>query len=152
MVDTFRIYKKDGTKVTEGASPLSITGVAANTQVAKGDYTAVRVSGDVESAKVDIPAFKTLPIAVTGVTLDKTAADVEQGATLKLTPTVAPANATDKSGAWASSNTAIATVSGGTVTVKSDATVDGTTEISFTTTDGGKAAKCTVTAKAKAEG
>lgn len=61
MVDTFRIYKKDGTKVVEGTSPLSITGIAANTQVVKGDYQAVRVTNDVESAKVDIPAFKTLP-------------------------------------------------------------------------------------------
>lgn len=60
MVDTFRIYKKDGTKVAEGASPLSITGVTAETTVAKGDYQAVRVTNDVESKKVDIPAFKTL--------------------------------------------------------------------------------------------
>ncbi|HIH2397025.1 TPA: Ig-like domain-containing protein, partial [Enterococcus faecium] len=33
MPDTFKIYKKDGTKVTEGESPLTITGIAANTQV-----------------------------------------------------------------------------------------------------------------------
>ncbi|MBU5366684.1 hypothetical protein KQI33_14980 [Enterococcus devriesei] len=60
MVDTFRIYKKDGTKAAEGASPLSISGFAAETVVAKGDFQAVRVTNDVESAKVDIPAFKTL--------------------------------------------------------------------------------------------
>lgn len=61
MADIFRIYKKDGTKAAEGASPLSITGLAAETVVAKGDYQAVRVMNDVESAKVDIPAFTTLP-------------------------------------------------------------------------------------------
>lgn len=60
VVDTFRIYKKDGTKVAEGASPLSITNIAANTQVAKGDYQATRLVKGVESGKVDIPAFKTL--------------------------------------------------------------------------------------------
>lgn len=60
MVDKFKIYKKDGTKVAEGASPLSITGVAAETTVAKGDYQAVRVINDIESGKVDIPAFTTL--------------------------------------------------------------------------------------------
>lgn len=59
MVDTFRIYKKDGTKVVEGTSPLTITGIAADTQVAKGDYKAVHVLNGIESAKVDIPAFKT---------------------------------------------------------------------------------------------
>ncbi|HFD1713502.1 TPA: hypothetical protein QFL08_000225 [Enterococcus faecium] len=61
MPEIFKIYKKDGTKVVEGASPLTITGIAANIQVVKGDYQAVRVTNDVESAKVDIPAFKTLP-------------------------------------------------------------------------------------------
>ncbi|MDT2648029.1 hypothetical protein P7D50_09490 [Enterococcus dongliensis] len=60
MVDTFKIYKKDGTKVVEGPTPLSITGIATNTAVATGDYQAVRVAGDLESAKVDIPAFTTL--------------------------------------------------------------------------------------------
>ncbi len=145
MAETFKIYKKDGTKVEEGESPLTIDGIAANTQVAKGDYKAVRVDEGKESTKVDIPAFTTLPISVTGVTLDKTTAEVEQGGTLKLTPTVTPENATDKTGSWNSSNTAIATVSGGTVTVKSDAEVGGTTEVSFTTKDGAKVAQCTIT-------
>ena len=152
MSDTFKVYKKDGTKISEGASPLSITGITANTKVAKGDYQVARVVGGQESAKVDIPAFTTLPISVASVTLDKTATEVEQGGTLKLTPTVTPANATDKTGSWSSSNTAVATVSGGTVAVKTDATVGGTTEISFTTTDSGKVAKCTIKVIEKAAG
>lgn len=60
MTDTFRIYKKDGTKVTEGVSPLFITGIASDTAIAKGDYQAVRVVNNTESTKVDIPAFTTL--------------------------------------------------------------------------------------------
>lgn len=60
MPDIFKIYKKDGTKVMEGESPLTITGIAVNTQVAKGDYQATRVVGGQESVKVDIPAFTTL--------------------------------------------------------------------------------------------
>lgn len=150
MADTFKIYKKDGTKVVEGASPLSITGIAANTQVVKGDYQAARVSGETESAKVDIPAFKTLPIAVTDVALDKTAATVKQGDTFKLTPMVTPVNATDKSGAWKSSDTAVATVADGTVTVNAEAVVAATANITFTTKDGGKVATCKVTVSAKA--
>lgn len=145
MTRTFRIYKKDGTKVVEGESPLTITGISADTEVAAGDYYAVASENEVESAKANIPAFKTLPITVTGVSLDKTTATLAQGETLKLTPTVTPANATDKTGAWSSSNTAVATVSGGTVTVKADAPADGTTDVTFTTNDGGKIAKCTVT-------
>ena len=50
----FRIYKGN-TVVIEGESPLSITGVASDTQVAKGTYQAVRVEDGVESDRVDIP-------------------------------------------------------------------------------------------------
>lgn len=60
MGDIFRIYKKDETKVAEGVSPLTITGVEPETSVAKGDYQATRVDGDMESTKVDIAAFTTL--------------------------------------------------------------------------------------------
>ena len=74
MPYTFKIYKKDVTKVTEGERPLTITGIASNTQVAKGDYQATSVVGGQESVKVDIPAFTTIPISGTGVTLDNTTA------------------------------------------------------------------------------
>lgn len=60
MARTFRIHKKDGTKVTEGVSPLTITGIAADTAVAAGDYYAVAEENGVDSSKVNIPAFKTL--------------------------------------------------------------------------------------------
>lgn len=55
----FRIYKGD-TVIDEGESPLSITGLDPDTEVEKGEYQAVRVDGDNESDRVDIPAFKTL--------------------------------------------------------------------------------------------
>ncbi|WP_270659683.1 hypothetical protein [Enterococcus thailandicus] len=60
MTRTFRIHKKDGTKVVEGESPLTITGISADTQVVAGDYYAVAIENEVESVKVDVPAFKTL--------------------------------------------------------------------------------------------
>lgn len=56
MADTFRIYNGD-TKVVEGASPLTITGLEPATEVADGEYKATRVQNGKESAKVDIPAF-----------------------------------------------------------------------------------------------
>ncbi len=61
MPEIFKIYKKDGTKVVEGTSPLSITGIAANTQVVQGDYQAVRVTNDVESAKVIFQLLRHCP-------------------------------------------------------------------------------------------
>ncbi|ELB36624.1 hypothetical protein ACMWAM_001915 [Enterococcus faecium] len=85
MPDTFKIYKKNGTeftKVAEGESPLSITGIAANTQVAKGDYQATRIVEDQESDKVDIPAFKVLP------TTDES--DTKTGSSVEVSPAFDP--------------------------------------------------------------
>ncbi|WP_270786393.1 hypothetical protein [Enterococcus avium] len=62
MARTFEINKKDGTNVVPaGASPLSITGLAAGTAVKKGDYVAVAIENGVKSAPTDIPAFTVLP-------------------------------------------------------------------------------------------
>ena len=94
---SFKIYKGDDV-VAEGASPLEIKGIGANKSVAKGEYQAVRVEDDKESERVDIPAFKTLPIKVTGVTLapnNMTGTEGEKS-NRQLTATVAPSNATNK--------------------------------------------------------
>src|SRR5690625_7004385 len=76
---SFKIYKGDAV-VVEGESPLTITGVAPNTNVARGEYKVTRVDGERESEKVDIPSFKTLPIVVTGVTLSPKISSAEAGA------------------------------------------------------------------------
>ena len=84
------------------------------------------------------------PIVVTGITLDKTTATVEEGAKVTLTATVTPDNATDKTVTWSTSNEAIATVSGGVVTgVKAG-------EVTITAKAGDKSATCTVTVTAAA--
>ncbi len=81
-------------------------------------------------------------VAVTGVTLNKTAASLLVGATETLTATVNPTNATNKAVTWSSSNAAVATVSAaGVVTAVSN----GTATITVTTADGKKTATCTVT-------
>ena len=83
------------------------------------------------------------PIAVEGITLDKTTATVEEGATVTLTATVTPDNATDKTVTWSTSDETIATVSGGVVTgVKAG-------EVTITAKAGDKSATCTVTVTAK---
>lgn len=86
----------------------------------------------------------TAPVAVTGVTLNKTALSLKAGASETLTATVAPSNAANKNVTWKSSNTAVATVSGGKVT----AVKAGTATITVTTADGNKSATCTVTVTA----
>lgn len=84
----------------------------------------------------------TKKISVTGVSLNKSSTNIVAGKTETLTAAVSPANATNKSVTWTSSNTNIATVSStGVVTAKSA----GTATITVKTADGGKTATCKVT-------
>ncbi|WP_161595779.1 Ig-like domain-containing protein [Flavobacterium pectinovorum] len=84
-------------------------------------------------------------VAVTGVTLSPTTATLLVGATQQVTPTVAPATATNKTVTYSSSNTAVATVnSTGLIT----AVAAGSATITVTTQDGAKTATCAVTVNA----
>ena len=87
-------------------------------------------------------------VSVTGVSLDKTSAELEVGGALTLTATVAPDTATNKNVSWSSSAENVATVENGTVT----AVATGSAVITVTTEDGGKTASCTITVKKTAEG
>lgn len=80
--------------------------------------------------------------AATGVSLDKNTLSLNVGDTERLTATVAPSDADDKTVTWASDDTTIASVTtAGLVTAKKV----GTAKISATTTDGGFKAEATVT-------
>jgi len=81
-------------------------------------------------------------VPVTGVTVSPAAATVDVGAATMLTTTVSPADATNKSVAWSSSDTGVATVSAaGVVTGVSI----GSAVITATTADGGFTAVSDVT-------
>ena len=84
------------------------------------------------------------PVAVSGVALDKKVATVNVGKKVTVKATVTPANADNKTLAWTSSNTKIATVSNGVVKgVKAGRAI-----ITAKTTDGSNiSATCTVTVK-----
>ncbi|MDR2584758.1 MAG: Ig-like domain-containing protein, partial [Prevotellaceae bacterium] len=88
-----------------------------------------------------------VPVAVTGITLHLTATTRAPGATFKITETVLPANATDKSVQWSSNNPGVATVdpNTGLITVKSTATSPFTCTITAITVSGGKVATCEIT-------
>ncbi|HDU8544936.1 TPA: Ig domain-containing protein [Enterococcus faecalis] len=149
--EKFRLYKKGETNpVAEGVSPLAITGIAANTDVLAGDFTVTGVATvdgvEKESDHVDVPAFKTLPIAVTGITLDKTELALKVGETATLTPTIMPENATNKVYSFSSEDTAIGTVT--PVQGKVTGVAEGVTKIVGTTKDGNFTAECTLTVSA----
>lgn len=109
-----------------------VTGIKAGTAT----ITATSEGGKTATCAVTVQA-----VAVTDVTLAPTIASVRVNNTTSLTATVQPANATDKSLTWSSSNPAVATVNNGTVTGVSA----GTATITVTTVDGGKTATCAVT-------
>ena len=78
-------------------------------------------------------------VVVSGVTLNQSTLALKIGETGTLTATVQPANATNKTVTWSSSNTSAATVSNGTVTAAAEGTA------TITATAGGKSATCQVT-------
>jgi uncharacterized protein YjdB len=89
-----------------------------------------------DTATVDVAA-----VTVTGVTLDQTSLNMTVGDTEQLTATVDPANATNQSVVWASSDDTIATVDQSGLV---EAVGAGQATITVTTDDGGYTADCTV--------
>ncbi|KNC11590.1 DNA breaking-rejoining protein [Pantoea sp. RIT-PI-b] len=84
-------------------------------------------------------------VPVTGVTLTPATTSVAVGATRQLAAAVAPSDATDKSGVWASSDTSKFTIStSGLIT----GVAAGTGNATFTTTDGAKVGTTAVTVTA----
>ncbi len=139
----------------ESATDKSVTWSSSNAKVAtvsngkvtgvsKGTATiAARTSnGKNASCKVTV---KDKIIEVTGITLDKTEANLYTGESVTLTATVSPSNATDKSVTWSSSNARVATVSSGRVTGVSQGTATITAK-----TSNGKTVSCKVTVEDKA--
>ena len=76
------------------------------------------------------------PVAVTGVSLDKTMVALEIDESTTVTATVAPENATNKNVEWSVANTTIATIENGVVT----GVAAGETTLTVTTVDGGHTA------------
>ena len=132
------------TSSNEAVATVSESGLVTAVAVGEADITVTTTDGGFTAVcKVTV---KAATVAVTGVTLDKTVAELTVGdEALQLTATVAPADATDKTLTWTSSNTAVATVSeSGLVT----AVAAGEADITVTTIDGGFTAICKVTVKA----
>ena len=126
------------------SSNTSVATVDANGKVtAKGNGTATITATAKDGSGKSATCTITVAQRVTGITLDKTSLTLNEGQTATLSPTVSPSNANDKSLAWSSSNTSVATVDqNGKVTALSK----GTATIKATAKDGsGKSASCSVT-------
>jgi alpha-tubulin suppressor-like RCC1 family protein len=112
-----------------------VTGVAA------GAATITVATVDGNKTATCAVTVNTTNVAVTGVSLNKTATSLAVGGQEQLIPTIQPSNATNQNVTWASSDNSIATVNNGLVT----GVVAGTAIITVSTVDGGKTATCVVT-------
>ena len=132
-------------KVTWKSDKPEIATVDANgkvTGVKAGEATITVTTEDGGKTATCKVTVSETSVAVTGVTLNKTALTLNIGASETLTATVAPADATNKKVTWKSSDAAVATVdAAGKVT----AVKAGEATITVTTEDGGKTATCKVT-------
>ena len=112
----------------------NVTGVSKGTAT----ITATTVNGYKATCKVTVK--EGLVVKPTGITLNKSSLSLEVGGSDSLSATVTPSDADNKTVTWTSDNTAVATVSGGTV----KAVGKGTATITASTFNG-ITATCTVT-------
>lgn len=105
-----------------------------------GQYTA-KVTYEQKEASYALTVNPAAPadVKVESVTLNQSALSLETGEKATLTATVSPANATNKTVVWSSSDEQVATVKGGEVSALSAGTA------TITAAAGGKTATCTVT-------
>lgn len=129
-------------EVAEGATAGE---KALTATVGEDDFT----DADMNSLPVTVVSgsvtLKDKPVAVTGVTLNKSTMSLVATAEETLTATVAPENATNKAVTWSTSNDKVAAVVNGKVT----AVAPGEAVITATTADGGFTATCKVTVTEK---
>src|SRR5699024_6658959 len=143
MTDTLNLYKDEelvkSEEYVEGKASVIVDGLEANTDYPKGTYQVSRKNENGESEIVDVPAIKTKPITVTGLNINKESTRIEAGATEMMNATVSPSTATNKKVTFISTDDAVATVDSNSkiTTVKA-----GATDITVTTEDRSKTAKC----------
>jgi len=135
-----------GKAVTWTSSNTSIATVDNSgkvTGIAAGSAT-ITATSTTDASITASCAVSVHAVAVTGVSINPTSANLQIGGSTDLTYTILPANATDKSVSWTSSNPSVVNVNNGHVT----AIAAGTATITVTTTDGSKTATCSVTVTA----
>lgn len=121
----------------ENVATVSNTGLVSGVGGGSATITVTTVDGGyTATCTVTVTAV----YHVTSVSLNTASLNLHPGDQSTLTATVLPSNATNKSVNWSTSNSSVATVSGGIVT----AVAAGTATITVTTVDGSKTATCTV--------
>lgn len=132
----------------DNATDKTVTWSSSNTSVVdvdqRGEVRAYEAGTAVITAKAgdkSATCSVTVTVPVDRITLDRAAVSLKVGESVKLTATIKPADATDKTITWSSSNPAVAKVENGTVTALSEGSAV------ITAKAGEKSATCSVTVK-----
>jgi uncharacterized protein YjdB len=130
------------TGISWSSSNTTVATISNGTVTAAGGGTATITATSTSNNTISANVTVNVIIPVTGLALDKTTMDLNKEGTDTLSVTYTPTNTTQQGVIWSSSNTAVATVSNGTVT----ATGGGNATITATSTaDNTKTANCVVT-------
>ena len=133
---------KNVTFSSNNTSVATVSNAGLVTGVAQGNATITATAEAINSTTITATLnVSVTPISVTSVSLDSSSITVKQGKTSTLVATVYPANATNKTVTWTSSNTAVATVSNAGIV---SGIAPGTAIITVTTNDGSKTDTCVV--------
>lgn len=133
-----------GSTSSLGSTATSTSSGSVYTYTLGSDATYFKIANTSSYAKytsIVINFASSASVAVTGVSLSASTASVAVGSTTNLTATVSPSDATNKNVTWSSSNTSVATVSGGVVS----GVAAGNATITVTTADGSITDTCVVT-------
>lgn len=116
---TYSVSPEDAvTTVTWSSSNEAVATVTNDTVNAVGVGNAIITVTAVNGGKSDRVTVTVTPIEVTRITLSETAVEVFIGASVELTATIEPEDATDKRISWSSSDNSIASVDDGRVTTR----------------------------------
>ncbi len=140
--DNATVKDCEWTSSDETIATVDANGLVTTKKAGKVTITVTTKDGSELSAKCEITVISS-KVEVTGITLDKTSAEAEEGKTVQLVATVTPDNATVKDCEWTSSDETVATVDvNGLVTAKQA----GTAVITVTSKDNSEiSAECTIT-------
>ena len=141
-IDPPNATNKNVTWSTSKASVATVSASGVVTGVSAGTATITVKTADGDKTAVCNVNVVTTPVAVSGVSLNKSSFSLDVGGMENLDATITPSAATNQNVTWSSNNTSVATVSeSGVVT----AVAPGKATITVKTQDGNKTATCAVT-------